>query len=367
MATNAAAALLQAAIRRGLLTHERAIEVGRSWAGAQSPAELDQRLAGAISPEAQMLRQLLPDDDYLLTAPYTRLACLGQGRTASTWLGADAAGAPVVIKLFHANRLAPGSAVDLFVRDLQPLLGGTQRCLVGYRAAFAATDGRAVVVAEYVAGRDLRAAQAAGAPLAEAQALPLLAEIARGLAQLEQLGCVHGMLHPGNILLDPEGTPRLSDYGLAFGRTMQAARPGWDASSLMLQAWAAPEALNTPPLLLAAGDCYALGCIAFWLLSGKPPFVGTPGQQAGAHLNAPRPDVRRQAPQVSEITAKTILKAMLVEPSIRYHQAAELVRSLSRNMEQLPPPTAAPTNPPSETPAKSRPRLRQQRSAGRRR
>lgn len=341
MANSAASALLQAAIRRRLTSRERAVEIGRSLAGATTTEELDHRLSNAAVPEAPMLRELLPDHDHLLTAPYLRLASLGEGRTGDTWLGLDPQGGPVVIKLIHEERLAPGPDVELFLRDLEPLIGRNNRCLVGYRAAFAATDGRATVVSEYVPGRDLADRQAAKGALPENQALPLLAEIARGLAQLEQLGCVHGMLHPGNILLDPEGNPRLADYGLAFGRTMQATRPGWNPASLMLHAWAAPEALNAPPQLIPAGDCYALGCIAFWLLSGKPPFAGTADQQAAAHAEAPRPDVRKLVPQVSEITAKTILKAMLVEPAVRYHQAAELVRSLGRNLERLHQPVTA--------------------------
>lgn len=356
MATSATTALLQAAMRRRLVSRERAMDIGRSLAGATSTGEIDQLLARMSAPEAPMLRQLLPHEDPLLTAPYVRLACLGEGRTASTWLGIDAAGEPVVIKLMHRNRLPPGSDVELFLRDVEPLMNISSRCLVSYRAAFAATDGRAVLVSEYVPGRDLGSRQATKGGLAEDRALPLLAEVARGLAQIEQLGCVHGMLHPGNILLDHDGNARVSDYGLAFGRILHTARRGWDARSLMLQAWSAPEALDTPAQMLTAGDCYSFGCIAYWLLSGKPPFPGTPAQQSEAQANASRPDVRRLAPKVSEITAKTILKAMQVAPAARYHHAAGLVRSLTRNQEHLLQPNRDMVTPPPSVPqAKAEP------------
>ena len=112
-------------------------------------------------------------------------------------------------------------------------------------------------------------------------------------------------------------------------------RPGWEAQALGRQAWAAPEELTVAPKTSPSADLYALGCIAFWLLAGEPPFAGTPAEQAAAQASSPRPDVRERSAGVSEITAKTILKCMQVDPAERYGDARALVHSLERNLELL--------------------------------
>ncbi len=337
MSSTALSALLQAAMRRRLLTRDRAIAFGNQLGSIADDVEaLRERLATEKAPDAVMLRELLPGPGLPEVAPYRRLASLGEGRTASTWLGtAGNGGQPVVIKIYHPNRIKPGAEVELFLGDVAALIGQTHEHLVAYLAAFAAGDGRAVLVQQYVPGRDLSARATTKGAMAEAKALPLMRQTALGLAALEQMRVNHGLLHPGNVLLGPDNRARLTDYGLAFARTLQAPRSGWDPRSLMLHPWSAPEALANPARLGPAADCYALGCIAFWLLSGKTPFPGTPEQQVLQHTNAARPDVRMHTPNVSEITAKTILKTMQIAPAQRYRRPADLAASLQRNFELL--------------------------------
>lgn len=335
MGSAAVTALMQVALRRRLVTSERARELAEELSGCADPVALGARLAVHHSPESIVLRELLPSG-LPGTGAYRPLACLGQGRTASTWLGVGADGAKaVVLKLYHPSRLKPGAEVELFLRDVAPLVGIEHRYLAGYLAAYAAEDGRAVLVQQYIAGSDLAARNLIKGAMVEAKALTLLRQAAKGLVELEALGVVHGMLHPGNVLIDHENRARLTDYGLAFGRTLQAVRTGWDARSLMLHAWAAPEAFAVPPRMLMASDIYAFGCVAFGLLGGKPPFPGTPDQQALQHAQAARPDVRAHTPSVSEITAKTLLKAMQAEPAARYARAIDLTASIQRNLERL--------------------------------
>ena len=351
MGSVAVAALMQAALRRRLVDSERALQLAAELAECADPVALSARLAVHQAPEAIILRELLPNGRLPTTGAYRPLACLGQGRTASTWIGVGVDGAKaLVLKFYHATRLRPGAEVELFLRDVAPLLRKEHRYLVGYLDAFVAGDGRAVLVQEYVAGSDLAARGVLKGAMPEARALTALRQASKGLVELEKLGVVHGMLHPGNVLLDSEHRARLTDYGLAFGRTLQSLREGWDARSLMLHAWAAPETFLNPPRMLGASDIYAFGCIAFWLLGGKPPFPGTPDQQALQHAQAARPDVRMHTASVSEITAKTLLKAMQTEPVQRYARAVELTASVQRNLERLPgatPGTAGPTGPAS--------------------
>lgn len=327
--------LLQAAARRQLLAHDRIGPMRDRLIEAETSEDIRRILDRLAEAEAPMLRELLPDDDHLLTAPYVRHACLGQGRVGTTWIGQGPDGRRVAIKIVHAQRVAPGPAAELLVRDVKPLVNAVLHYLVPYRAAYLAADGRAILVSDYVAGRDLaQRAQIKGAQ-SEPRALVTLRQVTKGLLELGKLGSLHGLIHPGNVILDQDHRARLSDYGLVFGRTLQSLREGFTPQDLLLHPWASPEQVATVPKLLPASDIYAVGCLAFWLLADQAPFTGRADQVINQHRGGPRPDVRRLAPDVSEITAKTILKCMQVEPNRRYGSPAELGRSLQRNLTNL--------------------------------
>jgi eukaryotic-like serine/threonine-protein kinase len=328
-------ALMQVAWRRSLLTRDRVGPLRDLLIEAQNPNEIREDLECISEPEAVMLKELLPDDDHLLTAPYVRHACLGQGRLGTTWLGSDPDGRFVAIKIIHAHRLAPGADVELLIRDVAPLLNAKVSYLVPYRAAFAAADGRAVLVQDYIPGRDLGMRAQIKGPMSEPRALVCMRQIAKGLIELEKFGGMHGLIHPGNVLLDDDHRARLSDYGLVFGRTLQSLRKPFTPDHLQLLPWTAPELLTPQPLLLPASDLYQIGCLLYWLISGQTPFTGTNQQIMLQHANGARPDVRRIAVGTSEITAKTILKCLQVEPSRRYRSAADFGRSIQRNLHHI--------------------------------
>ena len=156
---------------------------------------------------------------------------------------------------------------------------------------------------------------------------------AKGLAQLHHLNVTHGNLKPQNLLLDSDGSVALSDFACAAN--INGPRSEWTPLRLQHMAFAAPETGAAQPRSGPAADIYALGCIGYWLLSGEPPFPGTPERQALQHAGADRPDVRIKAPGVSDITAKTLLKAMQIDPAARYTNARAFVHSLERNLEML--------------------------------
>lgn len=327
--------LLQVALRRQLIARDRSGPLRDLLREAETLVEVREDLECITEPEAKVLLELLPDDDLLLTAPYVRHACLGQGRLGMTWLGAAPDGRLCAIKLIHPHRVAPGPGVELLVRDLTSLIDAEVTYLVPYRAAFAAADGRAVLVQDYIPGRDLQQRMEMKGPMLEARALVAARQMTKALAELEQLGALHGLLHPGNVLLDEDHRAHVNDYGLTFGRTLQSLRQGLTPGDLLLHAWAAPEMLTASPRLLPASDIYSVGCLTYWLLAGVTPFQGPSDRQLAQHRGGARPDVRQLAADTSEITAKTILKCMQVDPARRYPRVSDLGRSLQRNLRRL--------------------------------
>lgn len=330
----AATALLQAALRRRIVSVKEALALRHVLAGCGNDAQaVRARLAhlpgqvGATT--AYALMDLLPPADAVDAEPFRRLAHLGDGHLGSTWLGLGQTGL-VVLKRFAPARLDDGGAARL-AEEIGPLLGAGHRYLANYLALVRGPDGCWTLVQHYRQGRDASQRAEVKGETSEARALTLLRHAAKGLAQLHHAGLVHGHLHPGNVLLDGDGRAALGDYALCG----PAAAPRWDATSLARQAWAAPEELAERPTCGPAADLYALGCIGWWLLTGEPPFPGTPERQALQHRHADRPDVRGKAPGVSEMSAKTLLKCMQVEPQERYGDARALVHSLERNLDLL--------------------------------
>ena len=341
---HAATALLQAALRRRLVSVKEALALRHVLAGCGSEPQLvAQRLAlppGQISAEtAAALLALLPAAEAVETATWRRLAQLGRGRLGTTWLGLGQTGLVVLKDLDRA--LVDDATAAALRQGLAPLLDSGHRYLVNYLELARRADGSWTLVQQYRQGRDAWQRADIKGEASETRALTILRHAAKGLAQLHLLGLSHGHLHPGNVLLDGDGRAALGDHALAGHDGV----PRWSATTLGRQAWAAPEELGPEPTTGAAADFYALGCIGYWLLAGEPPFPGTPDRQALQHQRADRPDVRRLATGVSELTAKTLLKCMQVDPRQRYGDARSLLHSLERNLDLLerPQPDTGPT------------------------
>ena len=330
----AATALLQAALRRRLISVKEALALRHVLAGCGSdPQGIRGRLAhlpGQVSEAtARLLMDLLPPADAVDPDSFQRLAHLGEGRLGSSWLGLGQTGL-VVLKRFAAERV-DDSVAAMLLRELQPLLGTDQRYLVSHGALLRGADGCWTLVQQYRQGRDAWQRADIKGEASEARALTILRHAAKGLAQLHHLGLRHGHLHPGNVLLDGDGRAALGDQALCGA----AAVPRWNAALLGRQAWAAPEEFAEHASAGPSADFYALGCIGWWLLTGEPPFPGSPDRQVLQHAGADRPDVRERAPGVSELTAKTLLKCMQIDPAQRYENALALVHSLERNLDLL--------------------------------
>ncbi len=337
----AASALLQAALRQRVIEVKQALALRHILVGLgtdvvglrtrllENPTALDDAIL------VRLLELLPPAGDVPAhDAPFYPLARLGSGPTGVSWLALGVTGL-VVAKVVHPALLPGAGDAERLLARLQALCGGGHRYLVNYLHAVRNPDGGVALLCEYRQGRDCWQRAAAKGLASEARALTILRQAAKGLAVLHHDRGCHGDLHPRNVLLDADGRAALGDYALCGDGDLPHPRPGWGAGALARHAWAAPEAHGDQPRLAPEGDLYSLGCIGYWLMAGAAPFSGSPEQQLQQHQGADRPNVRELAPGVSELTAKTLLKMMQIDPAARYHDARSLVHSLERNLDQL--------------------------------
>lgn len=162
----------------------------------------------------------------------------------------------------------------------------------------------------------------------------LIAKVSRAMEYVHGEGVLHRDLKPGNILLDEHGEPLVSDFGLAksletptdLTRTLTSfGTPGFIA----------PEQAHGPEKnLKPAADIYSIGAMLFYLLTGRPPFLG---ENALAVIkeaaDKPSPKLRTVAPELDRDLETICAKCLEREPEARYFSAGDLAEDLERWLE----------------------------------
>jgi predicted Ser/Thr protein kinase len=204
---------------------------------------------------------------------YPVLALLGSGGQGAVYRGSH----PLLQREVVIKVTRPGSAIA----DPQALLAeGRLLADLDHPNLARIYDidlhaGRPFLVMEYIRGRTLAQA-AADRPFPPAKAARLVAAVARGLDYAHRRGIVHGDVKPQNIVLDPEGRPRLIDFGLA---RLRDPWQGDDATDGLIRGtleYMAPEqATGKAEQITAQTDVFALGGVLYFLLTRRPPFPGT--------------------------------------------------------------------------------------------
>jgi serine/threonine-protein kinase len=179
------------------------------------------------------------------------------------------------------------------------------------------------LVMELVDGPSLTQLLARG-PLGLARALDVVAQAAAGLGAAHEAGLVHRDIKPGNLLVGPGGTVKITDFGIAYAAgSAPLTRTG---TLIGTPAYLAPERVaggSAGP----ASDLYSLGIVAYECLAGAPPFTGTPMEVALAHQYQSLPPLPPRVPLpvaalVADLTAR--------DPALRPASASEVAARAGR-------------------------------------
>jgi serine/threonine-protein kinase len=190
--------------------------------------------------------------------------------------------------------------------------------------------GHPFLAMEYVDGGSL-AGQLAGTPLPPAEAARQVAPLARAVAYAHERGVLHRDLKPANVLLAADGTPKITDFGLA--KLLVGGQPLTQTVDILgTPSYMPPEQASGGARSLGpAADVYALGAILYECLTGHPPFkAATPVETLAQVVGQDPVSVRALQPQVPRALETICLKCLHKRPAGRYATALELAEDLGR-------------------------------------
>ena len=191
-------------------------------------------------------------------------------------------------------------------------------------------DGLPFFELEYVDGGSLDR-RLDGTPWPARRAAELIEPLARGVAEAHRQGIIHRDLKPGNVLLAADGTPKITDFGLAKSLASDSGLTRTD-SIMGSPGYMAPEqAEGKTKQVGPLADVYALGAILYELLTGGPPFRGTTALEILDQVkNAEPVPPSRLVPGLPRDVETIALKCLQKEPEKRYDSATALAEDLRR-------------------------------------
>jgi len=224
--------------------------------------------------------------------------------------------------------LSAGVNAERFGREIQ-LAAKLQQAQIVPVLSAGEVDGIPYYTMPFVEGESLRAKLARDGALPISQVVNILRDVTRALGYAHEHGVVHRDIKPDNVLLSG-GTAVVTDFGIA--KAISAARASSTdtaltqlGTSIGTPAYISPEQAAGDPTVDHRADIYSLGCMAYELLTGQPPFAGrTPQRTLAAHLTEAPAPIETLRPDVPLVLASLVMQCLEKDPSGRPQSAAEI-------------------------------------------
>src|ERR1700704_424506 len=261
-----------------------------------------------------------------LNGRYRLEARIGAGGMSTVYRATDETlQRQVAIKLMNREVASESDQLERFRREARAVAQLSHPHIVGVIDA-GEDESRPYIVFGYVGGETLkeRIRRLGRLPIAEAVAYAI--EISRALGAAHARHIVHRDVKPQNVLIDEEGSAKVTDFGIA--RTLDEEGLTADGRVLGTTDYVSPEqALGQS--VTGQSDLYSLGIVLYEMLTGQVPFSGeTPVAVAMRHVREQVPDVQALRPEVSAATASVVDRAVAKDLDYRYHDAGAMIADL---------------------------------------
>jgi tetratricopeptide (TPR) repeat protein len=299
--------------------------VSRLLAGHAAPNPL----LGTVTPAPA--GDFTPENDLVLPCvlgAYRLLEKVGAGGMGAVYRAERSDGQfekQVAVKLMAGSALT-SKAVKRFVTERQILANLDHAHIARLLDGGVAGDGRPYIVMEYVDGvpidrfcRDRN--------LTVEETVALFEKVCTAVEYAHQHGVIHRDIKPGNLLVTPDGTPKLLDFGISKlldAEAEQAATVTVDGHRALTPDYASPEQLMGKPAT-AASDVYSLGVLLYELLTGERP---KDGATTSVHSKPER--------RISRDLDAIVIKALAPDPAARYASGREFREDLEQYRHAMP-------------------------------
>jgi eukaryotic-like serine/threonine-protein kinase len=265
-----------------------------------------------------------------LAGRYTIERELGRGGMATVYLATDVKhGRRVAVKVLDPE-LAGSIGPERFLQEIRIAARLTHPNILPLHDSGEA-DGLLYYVMPYVEGESLRDRLGRERHLAIDEAVRIVRSVASALSYAHAQGVIHRDIKPENILLTGDQAV-VADFGIA--RAIDAAgaeRLTATGLAIGTPAYMSPEQVGAERVLDGRADIYSLGCVAYEMLGGEPPFTGASAQAVMArHAVDPAPRLRTLRPGVPEGVERAVVKALAKVAADRYATADEFGLAFAR-------------------------------------
>jgi serine/threonine-protein kinase len=262
----------------------------------------------------------------LLSDRYRLDAQIGSGGMSTVFRAFDTVlERPVAIKLMHREMSSDSDQLERFRREARAVAQLNHPHIVQVIDA-GEDDNAPYIVLEYIEGETLKDCIRRKGRLPIPEAIAYAIEIARALGAAHERAIVHRDVKPQNVLIDAEGSAKVTDFGIA--RTLTEEGLTADGRVLGTTDYVSPEqALGHA--VTGQSDLYSLGIVLYEMLTGEVPFRGE-NQIAVAmkHVREDLPDVRMRRPEISTALAAVVDHATAKDLDRRYQNAEALAADL---------------------------------------
>lgn len=256
---------------------------------------------------------------------------IGRGGMADVYLAKDLIldGEEVAVKVLRTNYQTDPIAVARFQREARAMADLDHPHIVRI-TDIGEEDGQQYLAMEYVAGLDLKRYIKEHYPLSNEEAVRIMGQILLAMRLAHTRGIVHRDLKPQNILLTPDGTAKVTDFGIAVA----FAETSLTQTNSMLGSvhYLSPEQARGSKATVQS-DIYAMGIIFYEMLTGHIPYDGDSAVTiALQHFQKPLPSVIAENPSVPQALENVVIKATAKKLTDRYQSVSEMYVDLSSSL-----------------------------------
>lgn len=267
-----------------------------------------------------------------ISGRYKILDKIGSGGMANVYLAEDLIlEREVAVKMMSLN-FQEGEERDNLRRFQREALSTTELIHPNIVNIYDVGEGeRPYIVMEYVNGMDLKKFIQENHPIPYNKVIKIMSQLLSGIAYAHANGIIHRDIKPHNILIDQEGTVKITDFGIAVALSQNSITQ--TNSILGSVQYISPEQARGN-LVTKQSDIYSLGIVLYEMLTGTVPFEGESAVSVALkHFQAPIPSLREFDSRIPQPLENVVLKATAKEPKHRYASVSEMQADLQTALD----------------------------------